>query len=220
MKTTSALLSFTLLVAFTLLTASLHGNASRRWGQGKLLDSATKKLDAIPAQFGDWELKTRQELPKEVVDILESPGCMMGIYVNKATGETVSAALLVGAPGPISVHTPDICYSSSRYNISDERSSVRIDGTPDGADRFWKLDLQSRGVNAEKLRVFYGWHAGEHWLAPENPRITCATAPVLYKIQVACDLATDAGQDDAGQRFLRDFLKAAKPHLEVAQSGS
>lgn len=215
---TSGWMAVAILTAIGLSGVSgvVQGISSGRWGQRESVREAAERLNNIPSSFGAWELKDLQPLSKEVEAILESPVYLAGTYINRQTGELVGAVVLAGPPGPIAVHSPDICYSSAHYEIRDQRD-VSIGG-PHSADKLWQLDLLARSVDATPLRVYYGWSAGEQWEAPSNPRVSFAGSSLLYKVQIAFDPTSDHNDGrDLGQRFLADYLQAIKPFTTVAK---
>jgi hypothetical protein len=190
----------------------VEGVVSGRWGQNNAVVNAPGLLAKLPSKFGPWELEAEQKLSAEVENILESPAYKVGTFVNRQTGDVVGFALLAGPPGPISVHTPDICASSAHYEIGDRRVAT-VDG-PHDKDEFWRLDLKARSVDASPLRVYYAWGAGKDWQASDNPRVSFATSPLLYKLQIAFDPSGSASSsDDVGRRFLADYLRAIDPIL-------
>src|SRR5690348_2531079 len=104
------------LVALAVVVASgvAHGLWTGRWGQPHQLEPAVARLGRVPAAVGDWE---GRELPlnRQTLAVAEVAGHVSRRYQNSRTGESVLMLLVCGRPGPISVHTPDVCYEGAGY---------------------------------------------------------------------------------------------------------
>jgi hypothetical protein len=126
-----------------------------------------------------------------------------------------TVAVLLGPPGPISVHTPEICYSSRDFSISGDRRTVSITGRGDSNHTFWELPLKTNNVHATPLRVMYAWSAGRQWEAAKHPRFGYGGLSHLYKLQVAVTKASlgTSSEFDAGRDFLDQFVEQLQPRL-------
>jgi hypothetical protein len=215
MKHTLPLLAVLVIVASAIVSGVVHGRLTNRWGLHEETLEAARRLSGVPTQFGDWRMESSEQLPPATREILQCSGHLMRTYRNAATQELVTVAVLLGPSGPISVHTPEICYSSREYSISGptERTAL-VDG--EGARHsFWVTNLRSNGIEGNRLRVYYGWSDGGVWNAAEHPRFTYASRPYLYKIQLAGLVPPNLGADaaDACGSFLQVFLPVLKNHL-------
>ena len=203
-----------IVLALTLLSGVIQGTMSDRWGPPEEMLAAAGKLEDIPSEFGSWSAKSSSELSDSVVDMLECAGYILREYVNEETGESVQVGLLLGPSGSISVHTPDICFSSRDYEIHQKRQRVTVQ--TNGTDHeFWAMTFQSKDLDAEMLRVYYAWTPDQEWSAPEEPRFTFASRPFLHKLQLASPLPPGANLEasDPCRNFLEDFLPVAKGYL-------
>lgn len=205
-----------LLLALTLFSGVLHGRMSNRWGPTSRLAEAGQLLSGLPDEIGDWQQAgPAQELSGEAAAALECSGYVIRNYVHRDTRETVTVGLLVGRAGPMSVHTPEVCYSSREFPMvaGPERQVLK---TADGVQHeFWRTTHKSTRLEGTALRAYYGWNDGQRWTAAEHPRFAYAGKPYLYRLQLAvpAPLAADEHYEDAGLRFLRDLLPVAKHHL-------
>lgn len=194
-----------LAVAITAVGGLLYGNYSRRWGPPPDLVSAGARLAEMPKKIGTWSRTEESTMSQTAIDMLECAGYVNCRYVDQGTGQTISLAILVGPPGPISVHTPEVCFSSRAYDKQGTRQATQIKTTKDRApDTFWTIDFTTRNPLAEGLRVYYAWSPGGAWRAADSPRFEFARAPFLYKLQLASPLppGNAKGEPDAGHRFL------------------
>ena len=205
------LICLTSIIAITIVSGLVQGSLSGRWGPSVDLVAAGQQLRSLPREFGPWQLQTEREMEPDVVEALQCTGHVYGRYANSQTGQTVDMALIVGPPGPTSVHVAEICFSSQDYQQQGQRQRVRVQAT-DGSrtGEFWSLTFRSNDVDGFPLSVWYGWSDGRQWQAPENPRVSHSSTKVLYKIQVAGNvreaLSGQSPQQDPCQSFLQSLL--------------
>jgi hypothetical protein len=118
-------------------------------------------------------------------------------------------ALLCGRPGPISIHTPDICYGGSGFEMGDTRRAT----VPGTSAEFWTVDaVRTRAGEETRLRLYWGWNPGTGWSAPEDSRMVFARYPVLHKLYVVRELA-NIGEPTREEPCL-GFLQQLLPELE------
>src|SRR5262249_40391692 len=126
------------------------------------------------------------------------------------SGSSVTVLLVCGRPGPISVHTPDVCYDGAGYEALGEPADLRLTVGTSGRDAGFRhvLFRKTNSVVPAYLRVFWSWTSAGTWEAPDNPRLTFASRPALYKLYVIRETATDEGrvEDDPGVKFLQVLL--------------
>lgn len=202
-----------LVTGLTLISGVIHGRMSHRWGPSQDSLAVAKMLEDFPGKFGSWELQSQGKISDVASRQLQCAGYINRVYANHESGAVVSVAVLLGPAGPISVHTPEVCFSSRNHTLTDRRKRVTV---PDlEGEEFWALTFQSRSLDATLLRVYYAWSTGGRWSATNEPRVRFAGQPYLYKIQLASVLppAFDLDERDPCRSFLRDFLPLARSHL-------
>ena len=185
-----------------------HGAIRHRWGVSQKMETLAAALEDVPRTFGDWELREEQEIDPEVSKMLECAGHCHRVYLNRTTGAVVNVAVLLGPAGPISVHTPAICYRGSDYK------QLGVQPIEVGEDKLSVLSLQSPDVTSNRLHVSYAWRRPTgNWATAKSPRFTFAFYPYLYKIQTAAPGGVlEDGSEDLSTT--RDFLSAFLPALE------
>jgi hypothetical protein len=186
---------------------------SRRWddqlsfrhGLTQEMKSAGEALNRVPEAFGAWQAQSNQPIPEQAASVLQCAGSFVRRYVNPANGEIVDAVLIVGPPGPTSVHTPEICYSSRDFQIVGNQTRLKAGADQSSNGELWQTLFQPVDPRMTRLRVVHGWNDGHGWQAPDHPRFTFSAAPLLYKLQVST-FADDAQSQAGLERFLSDFL--------------
>ena len=208
----SRLWSLSVVIAVVVASGIAHGLWSGRWNVSDAPERAAQRLARIPMVVGDWDGRIG-ELDSRQMSVAELSGARVCEYVNRKGGSVVSTLLVCGRPGPVSVHTPDICYVGAGYELSGSRVHYT---TPSLASaEFWVADFQKpRAALPDRLRIFYAWSADGAWAAPENPRLTFFREPALYKLYVIRKLAQ--GEEALENDPATDFLKVFVPQLQNA----
>jgi hypothetical protein len=208
------------LVILTVGSGALHGLTSNRWGTPPVMAQAAKQLDQLPAQVGGWRFQEIMPVSDNALNQLQCAGHLGAVYRHDVSGEIVQVAVLLGPPGPISVHTPEICYSGRNYKINQAPQKVSLESRDGRRHTMWAMGFQSRKLSGETLRVYYGWSTGNTWVASNEPRLEFARSPYLYKIQLAGTPLSgdDIQRDDLCRRFLQEFLPVLHDQLRRSES--
>lgn len=191
-----------------LLDGSLCGYWGGRWKANEQLAASTAKLERLPLTFGDWQGE-RQELEAKIVERAGFSGYVLRRYENQR-GEVVSILLACGRPGPLSVHTPEICYGGAGFVMAGDakRWTPAEEKNAPAAD-FWKVVFaRPNSTSPEKLQVLWSWNKNGVWVAADHPRWTFAGTPVLYKLYVTQSFVPheEGAEGETCQEFLREFL--------------
>jgi hypothetical protein len=207
---------FALVASVALVAAGLvHGFWTDRWATSVDTTEAATLLDSIPLQIGDWEGEEIEVKPGQAGPGVA--GCVQRKYFNRARGVSVVVALVNGRPGPVSTHTPEVCYGASGYTVGDRRA-VRLD-TKAASGQFWTADaVRVRATEETKLRLYWAWNGSEGWVASTDAReqFPRFRFPILHKLYVLRDIsgpgdgAGREGEVEPCEAFLHAFL----PQLE------
>lgn len=205
MRRITPVLAIGLLGALTVFSGVLQGRLSHRWGMTRDSGEAANVLKQLPQQFAGWRLADPETMREAVKDTLQCEGYVLNKYVHES-GAVVNFAILLGPPGPISVHTPEICYSSREYTVVQNRDRVNVECKPEGGE-FWRTIFRSKSLDAPMMHVYYAWSDGGEWNASDSPRFEYAGRPYLFKLQLAgwCEPSADA-EAMACESFLKDFV--------------
>src|SRR5215210_7531380 len=107
-----------LAIVTVLASGVVHGLWTDRWGMAEEPMAAAARLDQLPLDLGDWQ---GQPLDFEPSQLGPVAGYLYRRYVNQRNGASVSVSLLCGRPGPVAIHTPDVCYVASGYQAAPAR---------------------------------------------------------------------------------------------------
>jgi hypothetical protein len=219
MKRSTIIFGVTLVALATVATGVVTGTLGNRWQRPHDLSAVAKSLDKLAAtpQVGPWRLKETSHLGPEIAKLLHTSGDISCKYVNEQTGDTVDMVVLVGETGPLSTHSPEVCYSSREYQVVSEPESQKIESAA-GPAEFLSMTLSSDGLDGSLLRVWYAWHNGTQWRAPRNARIALRAEPFLYKIQIATYLTGLEDGRQAGSRPADEKVGTAAKQAEVCRT--
>jgi hypothetical protein len=183
-----------------------------RWGSLPAVQRAAARLERVPlTPLGDWDVRAR-ELNPRAVRIAELEGYISRDYVHR-TGTIVSVLLVCGRAGPISVHTPEICYAGAGY-ISGAAPKT-IEGPGGVPARFLVRDFRKGNVATPTLlRIFLSWGYKGGWSAPARPRLTFFDKPYLYKLYVIRTMSKPNEAID--QDPANELIKKLMPQLQEA----
>jgi hypothetical protein len=176
-------MAYSVLLVTILVSGAAAGLRSGRWGSSQSVQAAVARLDRVPLSLGaDWDVQETRLSDREVA-VAEIEGYLARRYIHRRRGTVVSLNLLTGRPGPISVHTPAVCFTGAGYVAI---GSAKVYTPPTGSRcRFLVRDFQKSNVAAPTLlRVFQTWGQEGAWSVPDNPRIAFAGKPYLYKLYV------------------------------------
>jgi hypothetical protein len=189
-----------------------HGLWTDRWRPSPGIERAAEHLTRVPMELGDWVGK---DLPQEGLELNRAgaAGAVVRQYENRRTGALVTVFLVCGRPGPVAVHTPDVCYGGAGYEAAHDpdRYPLPAAGSTPAAE-FWTSVFSKReAARPERLRIFWSWSAPDGaWSAPSNPRVAFARSAALYKLYVISPTHSEDGprEDDPAVAFLTRFLAA------------
>lgn len=200
---------FPAMVALVLVvgTGLVHGYVTERWHVNEAIQRAVTAVEKLPTKVGDWESEPIKSNARGRLNLAAEQYVR---FVNKKTGDTVALALVCGRMGPVSIHTPDVCYSASGFTVGKKTTFEMKDVA--GAPVFFTADMK-RPNSAEGLpqRLFWTWRAAGQWRVADNPRKTFSGQPVLYKFYLARELSAPVPLD---QEPVVELLRQLLPELD------
>lgn len=226
LKVPQSMLSLPRLLATALVTVIVissgfaAGTLANRWSDRAELNEVAKSLKTLPEACGEWRLISETEIDPEIVEMLACTGYLNRSYRRQGAHDTVHVAIVVGPPGRIAVHTPEICYVSQGFHL--EQAPVRRSfELPDGSrGEFTYTSFLPDAIGPESESRLIAYHAfsdGGSWQSPERPRFAFGGRPYLMKLQLAGRTEADSTQHVSDP--CRNFLEAFLPVLERAGLG-
>ena len=198
-------------VALVVLCGVVHGFWTGRWSAPASAD-VVARLDSVGLDLGDWQGE-KLDVDSRLVEGMA--GALYRRYVNRATGSAVTVYLVCGRPGPVAVHTPDVCYGASGYEVTDLGKQPVRPASGDGADLEAVQVVKKKAAEQIAQRVYWTWSATGSWQVPDNPRLAFARYPLLYKLYLIRDLARPGEplEDDPCVDLMRQLVPELKKSL-------
>jgi hypothetical protein len=199
-------------LAAVLLSGTVHGLWTDRWKLSDEPGKSAAKLSQVALSLPDWE---GQELPAKPAGVTGVAGQLFREYQRRHDGRAVRVFLVCGRPGPVSVHTPDVCYGAGGYEVISQAkwSGPAEAGSPE--PELWTAQFRKTQASDQQcLRIFWSWNAAGPWQAPQDPRFAFARYPALYKLYVIRELS-DMDEPVENDPCL-DLMKQLLPELQRA----
>src|SRR5262249_13424056 len=172
----------------------------------------------IPLSAGEW---MGTEVPAEDLRGMGIQGSISRRYRNNRTGEIVSMMVVCGRPGPISVHTPDVCYGAAGFQAVEKASRKEVQCNVSQSWPIWTMRMKRPDVvSASLIDVYWSWNTGDGWVSPDNPRWTFARFGALYKLYVVADVPSkpSARKQDPCVDFMKTYLPLMEQSLSTDNS--
>ncbi len=195
----------------------VQGQWTGRWSTSRELEEAVAALDRIPLDFGDWQGRSLELDPQQVAQG-EIDGYISRSYANRRSGAVVQILLVCGRPGPISLHTPDVCYRGAGFAPDADPADRQVEAGPRAATMKTARFSKANSVTPQSLRISWAWNGAGAWEAPGQPRVRYGFARALYKLYVVRDVTS--GDDESDEAFLREFLPVLDGALFPVEAGT
>ncbi len=191
-----------------------HGLATNRWGAADP-GPGTGNVAGVPEVVGPWVGRELATDPQQLARGNILAACSRR-YENRVTGASLQMLLVFGPTGPITVHTPDLCYPGAGYEIVGVPAGTSLPsaGGVSGEFRTAKARKEEPG-RVTYLRLLWAWNAAAGWEAPEYPRLALSHSPMLYKLYVVQEMVTPDQPllNEECTDFLQRFLPLLPPVL-------
>jgi hypothetical protein len=206
-------LAYAVGLAILVSAGVVRGMWNGRWASSTAYQERVARVHEVPTRFGDWEAR-ESNLDERTLQSGGIASYVSRSYRNQKTGETIGILLVCGRPGPISVHTPEVCYPGTGFDQVGE--TVRVPVGAGLSDEFWSAEFNKRGsVVPLQIRILYAWNADGVWKASNSPRWDFGGTPALYKLYVI-EEKTPAGDQRAARDGLVDFVRVLVPEVQKA----
>jgi hypothetical protein len=195
-----------------------HGQWTNRW---KLSGEPEASCARLPKQeepmiVGDWRGRPGAPLQDEDLVLGEIAGYFFQEFTNPR-GQRVYVLVVCGRPGPIAVHTPEVCLNGEGYAVQGEKQRLEIPlAAPYKPVGFWVGQFyRTDGGLRRDRRQFWSYGANGTWTADDNPRFNFARYPALYKIYIMRPLPRkdDKLEDDPTLEFIKVFMPELQKRL-------
>jgi hypothetical protein len=202
-----------------------HGHWTNRWRLSGELEAWCAKLPRQnePMIVGDWKGHPSPPLQEQDIIIGEIAGYFHQEFIHPR-GYAVRVLVVCGRPGPIAVHTPEVCLGGEGFSLeSSKQRHIASLAPPDQPAEFWVGQFyRSDGALRSDQRQFWTYSADGSWTAEDNPRFRFARFPALYKIYIMRQMARkdEKLEEDPTVEFIKVFMPEMQKRLFAAASRS
>ncbi|MBX9623567.1 MAG: EpsI family protein [Gemmataceae bacterium] len=201
-------------VAAVAAAGVFHGRLTDRWGSSGQLEAAVAAMDRVPDRFGEWAAAGEDRpLDDDALRVGGIRGHVQRTFTGPGDPGPLTLLVVCGRGGPISVHTPDVCFTGAGFRQLGREQAVKVRGADGREDTFKAARFaEPAGFGRGEQEVYWAWSAdGRTWDAPDNPRLAFARKKALYKLYVVRRLVPgETGKPSEA------FLGQALPGLRAA----
>jgi hypothetical protein len=193
------------ILILTMAPAVYCGSHTSRWGNSVQLQRAAAALDSVPLHIGPWTCSESAPLADTAKQLLKYDASLNRTYANRDDSTTVQCILLVGLPGPIVRHPPELCYEVRDDEVLDQRVVEFKSGDADDSIRLTRF--RHPGTLRGEFYVATGWYAHGRLRTTNSPRMTYGGEPFIHAIQIMWPIIGDPqSAEEVGIGFLQAFL--------------
>lgn len=196
-----------------------HGRWTDRWSFSGELERACAKFPPLdePMIVGDWRGQPADPIPADDIALGEIAGYINQVFTHPS-GAIVHVLVVCGRPGPIAVHTPEVCLGGEGCVLDGEKRRYTVDLPGSEQAAFWVGQFYwfDGGLRKDR-RTFWTYSPdGKTWTAEDNPRLHFARYPLLYKIYLMRQLSRrDVKlEEDPTNDFIKVFLPELQKRLQ------
>jgi hypothetical protein len=192
------------------LSGLVHGLWMQRWGAPVEFTAAAARLQEFPLDVGEWKGRPI-ELDADAMAKTEAAGYVARVLRHHTKGE-IHMILICGRPGPIALHTPDVCFPGSGFAWDPKPDRLDL-VTKEGMDAHFLAErFRKSGPPPQSLRVFWSFTNGNGWKVPDNPRVAFGNSGILYKLYLMRDM--EKPDENVKDDPTRDLLRVLLPELD------
>jgi hypothetical protein len=202
-------------LVLVLVAGLAHGLVTARWHQSEDLTQALARVPQVPLTIGNWHGRNLEADPEPFAQA-RAEAYWVRRYEDTNSKAVVTVILMCGRAGPLSVHTPDVCYRGAGFEMRGSADRVDVPLAGAAAAQFWTARFgKDRPGAGNNLRLFWSWSAEGTWLAPSAPRLTFAGRSALFKLYVIREIGSEEepAASDPARRFLAELLPALERSL-------
>ena len=194
-------------LAVLLVTGLVHALWTDRWGPPPRRNEAAARLAHLPLRVGDWDGQWAPVDPEKFPQEIYGVG-VEGRFVHADSGNLVTVYLTVGRPGPLTVHTPEICYGGGGFAM------VGAEGRQEAGQAVFSHAVFSKTDTPapQHMRVLWSWRSGGAWKAYASPRLELARHGLIHKLYLVRTILSPG--DPLADDPIVSFIDLLMPELE------
>ncbi len=191
------------------------GLFTNRWEPAADFGPVQAGMDTLPTARGPWASRTTT-VERDALDLGGIRAHLSREYREAGSGRAIQVLWVAGKPGPIAVHTPDVCFQGAGFVLTGDPVPIEVGSS--GA-RFWRATFVNKTVAiTTRIAVYWGWNGGDGWEAADHraARLRYSLLPALHKLYLVTELPHSGTPDtdvlgDFPDRFLPELDRIIAP---------
>jgi hypothetical protein len=191
------------------------GLFTNRWEPAAEFGPVQVGMDAVPSSLGSWTGRSLS-VEQDALDLGGIRAHLSREYRDAGSGRAVQLLWVAGKPGPIAVHTPDVCFQGAGFEQTSDPVPVPVGSS--GAT-FWRATFVNKTAAAtSRIVVYWGWNGGDGWEAADRRtvRLSYSLLPALHKLYLVTELPHTGKPDgdlmgDLPDRLLPELDRVIAP---------
>jgi Protein of unknown function (DUF3485) len=206
-----------LLILLTFLAVIIpgiaHGLLTDRWFVSRQLEEFTARLANVPMDIQDWQGEDVTIDPRQIAQA-DIAAYVARRFTHSSSRIQINVLLCCGRSGPLSVHSPEICYGGVGFDKVTKLDSKFSLNDPNqiSAGEFKEATFKKAGPVPEFLEIYWAWNCKGDWEVPAEPRVAFGGQPALYKLYVVCPYSKESQLKET-QDACQSFFKVLLPKL-------
>jgi hypothetical protein len=183
------------------------------------------RLAELPQSMGTWQANedSEDQLDKEVARFAGANEHIIRGYLDEKSSEKASALILYGLAGSVYLHTPEICYPSSGFQLvkGPIDREITVPGVKGPVQYRWAIYMKRVGGIRRYEEAYYTFRHNGDWLADVSSRWKrFRYQPGLFKIQIGHQV-TSLGENGEGpcETLLAEIVRQLEGRLSAGGSG-
>jgi hypothetical protein len=189
------------------------------------IDRPPFNLMVIPRTMGDWASRVDEDgqLDPAVAAFAGSSDYIMRTYLDKKSGDKITALALYGQSVKVFGHSPDVCYPAAGYELVKEAvdREMSVPGLKGTIHYRWSIFMKRVNGISHYQETYHTFYFNGEWLAdPKDQWKSFRYHPSMYRILI--DRPVSGLSDEAHQPtedLLRQFIREISSRISPNQAG-
>jgi hypothetical protein len=165
-------------------------------------------LSELPRTIGDWESNPKDDgtLDAKVARIAGSSDYIMRTYLDKKTGDDLTALVIYGRSFVVNGHSPDICYPTAGYQLvrGPVDREISVPGANGKVRYRWSIYMKRVGGVANYQETYHLFYYNGVWLPDAKDQWkSFRYHPSMFRILIDHPIS---GLNDSANRSVEDML--------------
>jgi hypothetical protein len=173
------------------------------------IDRPPFNLAEIPRTMGDWVSRVDEDgqLDPEVAVLAGSSDYIVRTYLDKKSGDKITALAIYGKSSKVFVHSPDVCYPAAGYELVKEAvdREMSVPGLKGTVHYRWSIFMKKVNGISHYQETYHTFYYNGEWLAdPAAQWKSFRYHPSMYRILIDRPVS---GLSDETHRPTEDLLR-------------